>query len=90
MSSDGTKVALINNSEIHENVIKWANTLVGYVIGNKPFFSHLKACVGRIWKSDCSLDVFSRENGFSSSSLDLNLNVIGSHLEDLGFLMEGL
>ena len=42
---DGTLVASIVQSEIHENVIKWSNTLVGYVLVNKPFFNHLKACV---------------------------------------------
>ena len=30
------------------------STLVGYIIGNKPFFPHIEACVGRIWKPDCS------------------------------------
>ena len=33
-------------------------------MGNKPFFLHLKACVGRPWRPNCSLDVYSRENGF--------------------------
>jgi len=33
-------------------------------MGNKPFFMHLKACVTKLWKLDCSLDIYSRENGF--------------------------
>lgn len=40
------------------------NTLVGYVVGNKPFFLHLKSCVSRLWKPTCSLEIFSRKNGF--------------------------
>jgi len=38
--------------------------VISYVMGNQPFFIHLKACVSRLWKLDCSLDLFSRENGF--------------------------
>ena len=57
-------MASISRSDILDNVNKWSNTLVGYVMGNKPFFTHLKACVSRLWKPDCSLDIYSRENGF--------------------------
>jgi len=51
-------------TEIAENIDRWANTLVGYVMGSKPFFLHIKACVTRLWKLSCSLEVFTRENGF--------------------------
>ena len=36
-SNDGSDVAIISNSEIQENVLKWSNTLVGYIIGNNHF-----------------------------------------------------
>ena len=42
----------------------WKNTLVGYVLGNKPFYLHLKACVAKLWKPKCSMEVHSRENGY--------------------------
>ena len=40
------------------------NTLVGYVLGDKPFYLHLKACVGRLWKPTYSMEIHSREHGF--------------------------
>ena len=42
----------------------WSNTRVGYVVGNKPFYMQLKACVKRMWNPTCSLEIHSRENGF--------------------------
>jgi len=39
------------------------NTLVGYVLGEKPNFFHLKACVTGLLKPSCSLDIHTRENG---------------------------
>ncbi|XP_020250145.1 uncharacterized protein LOC109827551 [Asparagus officinalis] len=61
---NGMQYATIPRSEILLNVEKWNNTLIGYVLGDKPFYSHLKGCVGRLWKVNCSLEIFSRENGF--------------------------
>jgi len=55
---DGLAVAKINKSEILDNVNKWSNTLVGFVMGNKPFSMHLKAYVSLLWKPDCSLDIY--------------------------------
>ena len=46
------------------NIERWSNTLVGYVLADKAFYSHIKACAGRLWKPSCSLEIFSRENGF--------------------------
>lgn len=34
------------------------NTLVGYVTGSKPFYSHIKACVIRMWKPSWNLEVY--------------------------------
>jgi len=39
------------------------NTLVGYVLGDKPYYMHLKACVSKLWKPSYSLDIHSRDNG---------------------------
>jgi len=39
---------------------------VGYVVGNKPFYMQLKACLTRIWKPTCALEIHLRENGFFS------------------------
>ena len=44
----GKLVAQIPKFEIHPNVYKRKNTLVGYVLGDKPFYKHLKECVGRL------------------------------------------
>ena len=38
MGTDGQEYAVILKSEIEENIGKWTNTLVGYVMDNKPFF----------------------------------------------------
>jgi len=46
-SPDGSPYASIYIFEIEDNVSKWSNTLVGYVIGDKPYCMHLKACVTR-------------------------------------------
>lgn len=62
--SNGNLYVSIPKSEIEVNVQKWSNTLVGYVLGDKPFYSHLKGCVGRLWKLNCSLEIHSRENGY--------------------------
>ncbi|XP_020272316.1 uncharacterized protein LOC109847499 [Asparagus officinalis] len=62
--SKGMKYASIPRFEIMLNVEKWNSTLIGYVLGDKPFYSHLKGCVGRLWKLTCSLEIYSRENGF--------------------------
>jgi len=56
---DGIEVASISRSDILDHVNKWSNTLLGYIIENKPFFMYLKACVTRLWKLDCSLDIYS-------------------------------
>ncbi|XP_020251080.1 uncharacterized protein LOC109828511 [Asparagus officinalis] len=64
VDSNGIQYASIPRSEILLNVDKWNNTLIGYVLGDKPFYSHLKGCVARLWKLSCSLDIYSRENGF--------------------------
>ena len=50
-SPEGKLFAKIPKSEIKPNIEKWRNTLVGYVVGNKPFYMQLKACVTRIWNS---------------------------------------
>ena len=34
------------------------------MVGNKPYYLNLKACVTRLWKPSCSLDIHSRENCF--------------------------
>ena len=47
-SADGTGYAKIMKSEIDEDITKWSNTLVGYFMGLKPFFLHIKACVTRM------------------------------------------
>ena len=60
----GECYAKINISKIKANIQKWDNTLVGYVLGYKPFYIHLKACVTRLWKPTRSLEVHSRENRF--------------------------
>jgi len=86
---DGKLVASITKSEIKDNVNKWSNKLVGYVLGNKHFFTHLKACVGRTWKPACSLDVYSRGNDFTFSISVQEVNVIGSCMVVLGCLMGG-
>jgi hypothetical protein len=56
--------ASIPKSAIDANVNKWCNTLVGYVMGDRPFYSQLKGCVGRLWRPTCSLEIHSRENGY--------------------------
>jgi len=43
-NSEGKPVAQIPKSEILANVNKWRNTLAGYVLGDKPFYMHLKTC----------------------------------------------
>ena len=48
--------------EVKLIVEKWKYTLTGYVLGDKPFYLHLKACVGRLWKPTCSLEIHSRKN----------------------------
>jgi len=40
-------------------------TIIRYIVGNKPFYLNLKACVTRLWKPSSSLDIHSRENVFS-------------------------
>ncbi|XP_020258784.1 uncharacterized protein LOC109835211 [Asparagus officinalis] len=62
IDSNGLLYASIPRSEILLNVDKWNNTLIGYVLGDKPFYTHLKGCVGRLWKLKCSLEIYSREN----------------------------
>jgi len=37
----------IPQTEIEDKVTKWSNSMIGYVLGDKPFYSHLKGCVGR-------------------------------------------
>ena len=36
---------------------------MGYVVSNKQFYLQIKACVYRIWKPSCPLEIHSRENG---------------------------
>ena len=64
-SVDGKVYAKISNSEIEQNVKRWSNTLAGFVLGERPFNNHLKACVTRLWWPTCFLEIHSRENVFS-------------------------
>jgi len=54
----------INKTEIDDNINRWDNTLVGYILGDKPYYVHLKACVTRLWKPTCPLEIHTRENGY--------------------------
>lgn len=62
--ANGKEYIEITEDEIEENVKKWDNTLVGYVMGSKPFYSHIKACVARMWKPIGDMEVYSKENGY--------------------------
>lgn len=42
----------------------WHNTIVLYVLGEKPFFGKLRAYAQRVWRPKGSFEIFSRENGF--------------------------
>ena len=44
---EGKEYVAILRTEIAENIGRWSNTLVEYVVGDKPFYMHLKACIGR-------------------------------------------
>jgi len=88
-SLDGKEVATITRFETLNNVNKWPNMLVVYVMGNKPFFVHLKACVSRLWKLDYLLTYSQEKMDFSLPNLDLSKRMIGSCMEDLGYLMGG-
>lgn len=64
VNEDGQACVEVSLGEIHENISCWNHTLVGYVLGLKPFYLHLKTCVTRLWRPTCLLEVHSRENGF--------------------------
>ena len=57
-------VAVFDADDEAASAAIWRNTLVGYVLGPKPFFHHLKAAVGRLWRPRGGVRVFSRENGY--------------------------
>ena len=59
-NSEGKEYAALLKYEIDKDVSKWSSTLVGYVIGDNLFYMHLKVCVGRLWRSKCYLDIYSR------------------------------
>ena len=63
-SDEAKKGISIPKSEILTNIEKWKNTLVGYVLGDKPFYLHLKAYAGSLWRPKCSLEIHSRDNGY--------------------------
>ena len=63
-TTDGDYTAKIGKAEVESNAHKWENTLIGYVLGDKPSYSHVKACVTRLWKPNCPLDISSRDNGY--------------------------
>jgi len=48
INSVGSIYAKINRSELDETIARWSNTLVGYVLGDKPYYMHLKASVTRM------------------------------------------
>lgn len=52
-SNDGSLYAPITREELDENISKWQDTLVGYILCDRPFYSHLRPCVGRMWKPKC-------------------------------------
>jgi len=62
--ADGDLIVKIDKSEVEINAQKWESTHIGYVLGDKTFYSHLKARVTRLWKPTCSLEIHSRENGY--------------------------
>ena len=63
-SSNGNIYTWTDKAEIDDNINRWDNTLVGYVLGEKSYYFHLKACVTRLWKPTCSLEIYSRENEY--------------------------
>ena len=80
--SEGESITKISRSEFEENLERWSNILIGYV---------LEACAGRIWKLTCSLEIHSRKNRFSFPlNLAPRMNVLVFYKEDLGFLMVDL
>ena len=86
-SADGKDVAKILKPVIDENICKWSDTLVGYVIGAKHFFINMKS-VG--CGNQLVIMTFTRGiKVFSSSNLELR-SVIGLYMGGLGHLMEGL
>jgi len=34
------------------------------VLGDRPYYDHIKACVNILWRPKCLLDIHIRENGF--------------------------
>lgn len=54
---------------------------MGYVLGKRPYYFHLKAFVSRLWKPKGNLDIFTRDNGFVMFNFLM--------IEDMKHVLEG-
>ncbi|XP_077217876.1 uncharacterized protein LOC143852379 [Tasmannia lanceolata] len=52
------------DEETKEAEDQWLNCLVGYFLGRRPYFNHLKESLSRKWKLIRDLNLYTLENGF--------------------------
>ena len=64
---DGSHFAKVKREELDLNIEKWSNTLVRYVLDDKPFYLHLKACVVCLWRNVNSRNVKRIQTGNDES-----------------------
>ncbi|XP_077212056.1 uncharacterized protein LOC143847201 [Tasmannia lanceolata] len=64
-SSEKDEMALsFKDAVIEEHGEKWANCLVGYFIGKRPYFVSLGDALSRKWKLQGTLQMFTMDHGF--------------------------
>ncbi|XP_077215467.1 uncharacterized protein LOC143850014 [Tasmannia lanceolata] len=52
------------DEELEDNDKKWQNSVVGYLLGRRPYFVALKEHLNRIWKVKGSFQMYNLHNGF--------------------------
>ena len=61
---NGLLVGLACSSAIATAATRWENTLVGYVVGERPSLGRLRACIQQLWKLPVDASVFPQDNDF--------------------------
>lgn len=61
---EGRSIVEISYSAITDAISQWSNTLIGYVVGQRPYYNHLKSTLMCMWAPSGKLEIYARENGY--------------------------
>lgn len=61
---EGKAVVEISSQAINDAITHWSDTLIGYVVGQRPYYNHLKNSLLHMWSPVGRIEIHARENGY--------------------------